>query len=146
MRVRVHRLDPELPLPRYQTPGSVAFDVYARTGATVAPGALALIPTGLVVEVPAGHCLILAARSSSPSKLGLHVPHGVGLIDQDYCGPSDELLVQYYNPGGAPVQIDRGARIAQAMIVPIAIAEFEEVAASVLAPASRSGFGSTGHT
>lgn len=146
MRVRIHRLDPSLPLPRYQTAGSVAFDVHARTDCVVEPKGLALIPTGLVVEVPHGYCLLLAARSSSPGKLGLHVPHGMGLIDQDFCGPDNELLVQYYNPGEAPVRVERGARIAQAMLVPVAIAEFEEVPAEGLTPASRGSFGSTGHT
>ncbi len=140
--VRLRRLDPSVPLPEYQTPGAVAFDIAARTNMTVAPEALALIPTGLIVEVPQGYTLLLCARSSTPGKLGLHIPHGVGVIDQDYHGPDDELLIQYYNHGTEPVTITAGQRIAQGMFVPVAIATFEET--DHLSFVSRGGFGNTG--
>ena len=142
LRVRYRRLSPDVPVPQYQTAGSVAFDLSAAADATVAPGSVALLRTGLIVEVPEGYALLLASRSSGPTKLGLHTPHGFGVIDQDYHGPADELLVQVFNPGTAPVTIATGTRIAQALIVPILRATLEE--ADALADTSRGGFGSTG--
>lgn len=141
-RVRYRRLSPDVPVPQYQTAGSVAFDLSAAEDASIAPGAVALLKTGLIIEVPEGHALLLASRSSGPMKLGLHTPHGFGVIDQDYHGPADELLVQVFNPGTTPVSIAKGTRIAQALIVPILRATLEE--ADTLASVSRGGFGSTG--
>ena len=140
MRLAVTRIDPTLPLPAYATPGSCAFDVYARVETVIAPHALALIPANLIVGVPPGHVLMLCSRSSTPKK-GLLTPHGFGVIDQDFCGPENELKVQVLNYTDAPVTVARGERIAQAMVVPCPTLELEEVAAT---GASRGDFGSTG--
>ncbi len=142
MKLEVCRIDRSLPLPRYETAGSVAFDLLARTDTTVAPGAVGRVPANLIVRVPAGHALILASRSSTPAKKGLSVPHGIGVIDCDYCGPEDELLVQVFNFTAAPVTVARGERVAQALIVPTAHCELVEMEKP--ADRSRGGFGSTG--
>lgn len=142
MRIRIRRLDPAIALPAYHSADAVAFDFSARVEAAVAPGAVALIPTGLVIEVPAGHALLVVARSSLPIRKRLMVANGVGIIDRDYCGPTDEIKVEVYNFSDVPVTIARGERIAQGLIVPVARAEWEEVA-DAQAP-SRGGFGSTG--
>jgi dUTP pyrophosphatase len=84
----------------------------------------------------------VAARSSTPRRKGLLVPHGVGIIDQDYCGPEDEIRVQVLNFTSWPVVVERGERIAQAILVSIARAEFVE--STDLPVESRGGFGSTG--
>ena len=142
MRLQITRLDPSLPLPRYETPGACAFDVCASEATSVPPKSLGFIPTGLVVKVPDGHVLFLASRSSTPKKKGLLIPHGIGIVDQDFCGPQDELRVQVWNFTDAPVTIERGERIAQAMLAPMVRCELVE---SALATAeSRGGFGSTG--
>jgi dUTP pyrophosphatase len=86
--------------------------------------------------------LLVTARSSTPRRKGLLVPHGVGVIDQDYCGPDDEVRAQVLNYTARPVLVERGDRIAQAILVHIARAEFIE--ADALLPESRGGFGSTG--
>jgi len=143
MELRLTRIDPSLPLPAYATAGSVAFDVYARQETVVPPHGLGLVPTNLVVQVPAGHALLLCSRSSTPKKKGLSTPHGFGIIDQDFCGPADEMLVQVYNFTDAPVIIARGERFAQAMVVPIGRCELVETA--IATAESRGGFGSTGH-
>lgn len=141
LTLRVHRLDPDLPLPAYQTAGAPAFDFSARVDVTIAPKTVGFIPVGFRVEIPEGYALILAPRSSTPTKVGLHIPHGIGIIDQDY---REELLFQYYNPGDAPVTVVRGQRIGQGMVVPIERVTIEEV--DELSPAERlGGFGSTGH-
>jgi dUTP pyrophosphatase len=144
MELRITRIDKDIPVPKYETPGACAFDVMARETTTVAPRSLGFIPTGLVVCVPDGHTLLLASRSSTPKKKGLLIPHGIGIVDQDYCGPEDELKVQVWNFTDAPVTVERGERVAQAMLMPIVRCELTEVAASTNPAKSRGGFGSTG--
>ena len=95
--VRIRRLDASVPLPVYQTPGAAGFDLAASADVVIAPGTIALVPTGLVIEVPPGHFLGIFARSSTPLKKGLMVANGVGVIDQDYCGPADEVKIQVLN-------------------------------------------------
>ncbi|HCC22422.1 dUTPase [Candidatus Uhrbacteria bacterium RIFOXYC2_FULL_47_19] len=141
MQLPITRIDKTLPLPKYETPGSVAFDLYARETTTVQPNALALIPANLIVQIPPGFTLLLAARSSTPKK-GLSVPHGIGIIDQDFCGPNDELSVQVMNWTNQQVTVERGERIAQALIVPIA--QVELVERETVTSTNRNGFGSTG--
>ena len=109
---------------------------------TVAPGQISLVPTGLVIEVPHGHVLAIVARSSTPLKRGLVVANGVGLIDPDYAGPTDEVRIQVLNVTGAPVEIRRGDRLAQGLVLPAPQVEWDEVGA--LRATARGGFGSTG--
>src|SRR6266567_8466766 len=115
--VRIRRLHPSVPLPRYETSGAAGFDLAASEHVTIQPGAVALIPTGLVIEVPAGHFLGIFARSSTPLKRGLMVANGVGVIDSDYCGPTDEIKVQVVNFTQAAVTVARGDRIAQGLFL-----------------------------
>lgn len=142
MKLEVKRVDRELPLPDYQTPGSVAFDLYARMETIITPGAVGRIPANLIFNLPEGYALLIASRSSTPKKVGLSIPHGIGILDQDFCGPEDEAQVQVYNFTEAPVTVARGDRIAQALVVPIARCELVET--ETVAAASRGGFGSTG--
>ena len=142
MILSITRIDKSLPLPQYETPGAVAFDVHARQTVTIAARSIALIPTNLIVQIPNGYALLLASRSSTPKKKGLTIPHGIGIIDQDYCGPKDELQAQVFNNGNELVTVERGERIAQAMIVPIARVELVE--RELTTTHSRGGFGSTG--
>jgi dUTP pyrophosphatase len=142
MRVPISRLDPSVPLPKYETAGAAGFDLAASADMVVAPGQVALVPTGLVIAVPAGHVLGIFARSSTPLKRGLMVANGVGLVDSDYCGPRDEIKIEVVNFTAAPVRIQRGDRLAQGVIIPFVRAEWQEHTAPT-AP-TRGGFGSTG--
>ena len=142
LRLSYKRLDDSLPAPAYQTGGAAGFDLYARTAALIPPGRTGLIPANLIVEVPKGHALLVALRSSTPLRKGLIAPHGVGVVDSDYRGPEDELKVLVYNPTPNPVPIARGERIAQAFVVATPVCELVEQD-RVTAP-SRGGFGSTG--
>ncbi|MBU0625604.1 dUTP diphosphatase [Patescibacteria group bacterium] len=142
MQLPVTRIDKSLPLPKYETAGAVAFDLYARETVVIEPQTIALIPTNLIVQIPPGYALIIAARSSTPKKKGLSVPHGIGIIDQDYRGPKDELLAQLFNYTDVMVTVERGERIAQALIVPIA--RIELVEHELATAKNRGGFGSTG--
>jgi dUTP diphosphatase len=141
--VRLRRLDPSVSMPAYQTPGAAGFDLAASADITVAPGTIALVPTGLVIEVPPGHFLGIFARSSTPLKKGLMVANGVGVIDQDYCGAADEVKIQVLNFTAAPVQVAKGDRIAQGLFIPVARADWQESDGD-LRDGSRGGFGATG--
>ena len=76
MNVRIVRLDPAVPMPSYQTAGAAGFDLAASADLVIAPGQIALVPTGLVIAVPPGHFLGIFARSSTPLKRGLVVANG----------------------------------------------------------------------
>ena len=141
--VRIRRLRTSAALPEYHTPGSAGFDLAASENITVQPGAIELIPTGLVVEVPDGHFLGIFARSSTPLKRGLVVPNGVGVVDSDYCGPDDEIKIQVLNITAAPVHVTAGDRIAQGILIPIVRADWRETDAD-FRDGSRGGFGATG--
>lgn len=140
MELAVTRIDKSLPMPEYHTPGAVAFDLYARETTVIAPKAVVLVPTNLIVAVPAGHALLLSSRSSTAKKKGLIVP--LGIIDQDFCGPEDEMRIQAWNLTDAPVTVERGERIAQALVVPITRPTLVE--REPQATESRGGFGTTG--
>ncbi len=142
MKVKIKRIDKDLPLPVYETDGSVGFDVLAREETEIGPGKIELIPANIIVEVPAGYMLVVASRSSTPRKKGLTPPHGFGIIDHDYCGPDDEVKIQVYNFADEAVVIPRGEKIAQGVFVRIDKFEWEEV--EEIRGESRGGFGSTG--
>jgi dUTP pyrophosphatase len=129
-------------LPRYQTPGAAAFDLAAAADLVVAPGQLALVPTGLVFAVPDGHFLAIVARSSLP-KRGLIVANGLGVLDSDYRGPDDEARVLVLNYTDAPVAIAKGDRIAQAFVLRVPRVAFVPLTHDD-DEGSRGGFGSTG--
>nr|BBH94238.1 putative dUTPase, phage associated [Thermogemmatispora argillosa] len=139
--VAIKRVDPTLPLPTYATAGSVGFDLLCRQDTEIAPRDLGFIPGNVIVRTPPGYLLLVTLRSSTPRRKGLLIPHGVGIIDQDYCGEGDEVLIQVYNFRDEPALVRRGERIAQGIFVPVALARWQEVTA--LGP-GRGGFGSTG--
>ncbi|MBI3052346.1 dUTP diphosphatase [Candidatus Woesearchaeota archaeon] len=141
MKLRVKRIDKSLPLPVYHTDGSVGFDILCREDTLVKSKSIALIPGNLVIETPKGYMLLLALRSSTPRKFGLIKPHGIGIVDQDYCGDEDEVKVQVYNFTDNDVTIKRGERIAQGVFVRIDRFDWEEAESM---GKSRGGFGSTG--
>ena len=140
--VRIHRRRPDVPLPRYETSGAVGFDLAASEDVVVPPGGIALVPTGLVIEVPRGHFLGIFARSSTPLKRGLMVANGVGVVDSDYCGPDDEVKIAVVNVTPKPVTIEPGDRIAQGILLPAPRVTWEEV--DRVRSSSRGGFGATG--
>ena len=125
LQVTIKRIDTTLPLPTYATGGSVAFDLVCREETEIAPRKLGYVPGNVIVQTPPG----------------LLVPHGGGIIDQDYCGEGDELTIQVYNFRDEAVTVQRGERIAQGMFVPVLHVEWNEVDA---VGKGRGGFGSTG--
>jgi len=142
MQISLTRIDTTLPLPTYQTTGAAGFDLLTRVTTVIEPGAIGLVPSNVIVKVPEGTMLIIAPRSSLPRKKGLICPHSIGIIDQDYHGDNDELLVQVQNITKEPVTVERGERIAQGIFVSIERAEWNEVDSH--GAQTRGGFGSTG--
>ena len=142
MQVTIHRIDKTLPLPRHETAGAVAFDLMVRETMTIAPDEIVAVPVNIIVATPPGYMFMIAARSSLARKKRLVLPNSIGIIDQDYCGPDDEVCVQLWNIGKTPSTVERGERIAQAVFVKIERAEWNEV--EKIDGASRGGFGTTG--
>lgn len=140
--IHILKLHPDAIIPEYASPGACAFDLSLIEDATIAPGEIVRLRTGLVFKVPEGYALLIAARSSLPRRHGLCVPQGFGIVDNDFCGPKDELLIQLLNFTNQPVQVKKGDRLVQGMLVPFAVGSFQEV--QTLEHPSRGGFGSTG--
>lgn len=132
-----------LPLPSYATAGSAGLDLRAavRAPVTLEAGARVLIPTGFALALPPGHEGQVRARSGRALREGLAVLNGPGTIDADYRGELGVLLI---NHGQDPIVIERGQRIAQLVVAPIARVEPVEVAALDDTARGGGGFGHTG--
>lgn len=132
-----------LPLPAYATAGAAGMDLLAAVAAplTLAPGDRVLVPTGLKVALPAGYEMQVRPRSGLALKHGIVLPNGPGTVDEDYRG---ELQVIVMNAGREPFTIERGMRIAQAIVAPVVRAEWREVAELPETARGEGGFGSTG--
>jgi dUTP pyrophosphatase len=134
-----------LSLPVYQSEAAAGLDLVAAVPAdapiTLAPGARALVPTGLSMAIPAGYEGQVRPRSGLALRHGVTVLNSPGTIDADYRGEIQVLLV---NLGSAPWQAIRGERIAQLVILPVARAELQSVANLDATARGAGGFGSTG--
>ena len=142
MRLKISRLDSTIPLPAYGTDEAAGFDLAAAHDVTIAPHAIALVRTGLVIEVPSGHFLAIFARSSTPLKRGLLVANGVGVVDPDYSGPTDEVMIQLLNITDHVVTVARGDRLAQGIVLAAPRVTWQEV--DGIRSVARGGFGATG--
>jgi len=145
--VRVMRLPhgADLPLPDYQSTLAAGFDLLAAIPAdaplTIPPGARALVPTGVAVAMPPGCEGQVRPRSGLAMRHGITVLNTPGTVDADYRG---ELKVILINLGTEPFVVQRGMRVAQMIVAPVARAvliESDDLEATERASA---GFGSTG--
>jgi len=132
-----------LPLPSYATDGAAGMDLLAAVMSSVVipPGGRMLVPTGLRIAIPPGYELQVRPRSGLALKNGIVLPNSPGTIDEDYRG---ELGVIVMNAGDAPFTVERGMRIAQAVIAPVVRASWHEVAELPDTARGTGGFGSTG--
>lgn len=140
MQARITRVR-DVPLPEYKTGEAAAFDLCVAENAVIAPGETVHLPTGLIIQAPAGHFLLIAPRSSTFKKKGLRLGNTIGVIDRDFCGPGDELMLVVWNPGKESINVEAGERIAQGLFVPVTRIEWDE--GEPLGP-TRGGLGSTG--
>ena len=145
LRLPVVRLphNPDLDLPRYETPDSAGMDLRAAVDAplTLAPGARAAVPTGLAMALPRGFEGQVRPRSGLAFRNGLTVANAPGTIDADYRGEVKVLLI---NLGTEPFTVERGMRIAQLVVAPVVQAQVTEVADLDATARGAGGFGSTG--
>ncbi len=143
--VRVRRLphNQDLPLPAYATEGAAGMDLLAAVTEPViiAPGERTLIPTGLAIALPAGYELQVRPRSGLALRHGIVLPNSPGTIDEDYRG---EIQVIVLNTGSEPFKVERGTRIAQAVLAPVVRASWDEVPDLDVTARNAGGFGSTG--
>ena len=136
-----------LQLPGYKSEDAAGMDLLAAVPAgedvILAPGARALIPTGLAIELPRGFEAQIRPRSGLALHEGVTVLNSPGTVDADYRGEISVILVNF---GSKPFVVRRGARIAQLVICPVervALIAGERLTASVR---GSSGFGSTGRS
>ena len=135
----------DLPLPAYQSAGAAGLDLHAAVPAgvpvTIEPGKWASIPTGIAVALPATTEGQVRPRSGLAAKHGVTVLNAPGTVDADYRGEIHVLLVNF---GAELFAVERGNRIAQLVIVPVAHAQLSEVETLEETRRGAGGFGSTG--
>lgn len=139
--VRIQQVDAELPLPAYAREDDAGLDLYAAETLTLAPGARALVPTGIALAIPPGFAGLVLPRSGLALRHGVTILNTPGLIDAGYRGEVKALLI---NHGQEPVTLNRGDRIAQLVVQ--RVEHVTLAAVDALAPSVRGagGFGSTG--
>jgi dUTP pyrophosphatase len=134
-----------LPFPAYQSGGAAGLDLIAalapETKIVLVPGARHLVPTGLVIRLPAGYEAQIRPRSGLALANGVTVLNAPGTIDADYRGEIGVLLV---NLGSEPFEITRGSRIAQMVVAPVTRALLVEEVELDETTRGIGGFGSTG--
>lgn len=141
MQLIIKRFDTTLPLPEYKTSGAAAFDLYARVDISIDPQTVAYVPLNIAIQLPEDHFALLSARSSL-HKRGLMMANGIGIGDYDYRGDNDEYMAALFNFSKASVEIKKGERVVQMIILhreKVEIIEQEE-----FTDKDRGGFGSTG--
>ena len=133
----------DIPLPQYATALSAGVDLIAAVTAPIAlkPGARTIIPTGIAIQLPAGFEAQVRPRSGLAAKHGVTVLNSPGTIDADYRGEVGVILI---NHGAEAFSVERGMRIAQMVIAPIAVAVWQEVGDLDNTQRGAGGFGSTG--
>lgn len=124
--LRVHRLDPGLPLPRRAHPTDAGIDLYSAQTLTLDPGERALVGTGLAVALPVGTVGLVHPRSGLAARSGVSIVNAPGTVDAGYRGEIKVCLINL-DPR-EPVEITRGDRIAQLLVQQVSLCTVEEVA------------------
>lgn len=143
VRIKVQRLDPELPLPRQQHTDDAGYDLHARERVELAPGGgRALVSTGLAIAIPSGYAGFVLPRSGLALKHGITCLNTPGLIDPLYRGELKVLLVN--TDAEQAFTVERGDRIAQLVIQAVERVDWKEVDVLDTTERDTFGFGSTG--
>jgi dUTP pyrophosphatase len=141
MDLRIRRLSPDAVLPSAAHPGDAGLDLHAVGSMTIAPGAWAVVPTGIVIELPPGTEAQVRPRSGLAVRHGVTVLNAPGTIDEGYRGEVGVILI---NHGSAPFEVTPGARVAQLVVqrrLEVQVVEIDEVSATAR---GAGGYGSTG--
>ncbi len=140
LTIKIKRLNKNLPLPAYQTPGSSGLDLYASRDCILAAGGFEMIPTGVALEIPSGYEGEVRARSGLASKFGIGVLNSPGTIDSDYRG---EIKVILFNFSKKDFEIKKGNRIAQLVFTKVEKVNLIETSELNATKRENGGFGST---
>ena len=142
-KLKIKKLRDTAEIPERKTSGSAGYDLCACITAslTIEPGESVMIPTGIAAEIPQGLAGMIFTRSGLGIKHGIAVSNGVGVIDCDYRG---EIHVGLRNFSKNPYTIEPSERIAQLILLPIAVLEIEECGELSSTDRGEGGFGSTG--
>jgi dUTP pyrophosphatase len=139
----IRRLRPDAVVPARAYSGDAGLDLSSCERVELAPGARALVPTGLAVAIPEGYAGFVQPRSGLAAKHGISIVNTPGLVDSGYRG---ELLVNLVNTDqAAPFVVEPGMRIAQLVILPIPELELVEVDELPETERGVRGFGSSKH-
>jgi dUTP pyrophosphatase len=142
MSLRMARLDERARLPTRAHDGDAGLDLYALEPVVLAAGERASVPTGIAVEIPVGHAGLVLPRSGLAARHGISVVNAPGLIDSGYRGEVRVLLLN--TDRARPFELDGGDRIAQLVLVPVALPTPTEVDALSDSERGAGGFGSSG--
>jgi dUTP pyrophosphatase len=142
VRLAVRRLDPAARLPARAHDDDAGYDLHALEDATLAPGARAMMRTGIAIELPLRHAGLVLPRSGLAARHGIALVNAPGLIDYGYRGEVKVLLLN--TDRDTPFEIVAGDRIAQLVIVPVAAPDVVEVDALAATVRGEGGFGSSG--
>ncbi len=142
MKLPVHRLDPDLPLPVYARPGDAGLDLLAATDVSLKPGERAAISTGLAIAIPPGYAGFVHARSGRAAREGLALANAPGVIDSGYRGEIKAVVVNL-DPA-SPIHVKRGEKVAQLVVQAVERVELEAVAELPRSERGAGGFGSSG--
>lgn len=126
MKISIKRFDAKVSLPQYEK-GAAGFDFKIRKGATFQPGEIKPIPTNIALKIPEGYLLLVVPRSSTPARVGLSMPHSMGIIDPYYCGDDNEIMLIFQNITNKVVRVKRGDMLAQGILLRFEKADFQEV-------------------
>lgn len=144
MEIKIKKLNPNAKVPKRATSGSAGMDLYACIDEpiTIAPGQLAVVPTGIAIALPDNSCAaFLYARSGLGVKHGICLSNGVGVIDSDYRG---EICAGICNVSDKPYTIEPDERVCQMVIAPVLTPGIVEVSELDDTQRGKGGFGSTG--
>jgi dUTP pyrophosphatase len=142
VNLRVRRLNDRAVLPARAHPGDAGVDLHALESATLAPGERAAVPTGIAVEIPAGHAGLVLPRSGLALRHGIALVNAPGLIDSGYRGELRVLLLN--TDRRAAFQIAPGDRIAQLVVIRAEIVSILEAQELSVSARGAGGFGSSG--
>jgi dUTP pyrophosphatase len=145
MKLRIKQLENGigLPFPRYAHEGDAGLDLYSTEEVTIFAGQRYLIGSGIAVEIPEGHVGLVFPKSGRGMKEGLSFVNAVGVIDSGYRGEIGLSVINH--DSHAPIEITKGQKIGQLVVMPFVTCEIELVD-DELTETSRGegGFGSTG--
>jgi dUTP pyrophosphatase len=139
MKIKIKKINSDSKIPTYAHPGDVGMDMYSTENYILKPGERKIFFTGFALEFESGYAAIVKDKGSLPKNAGIHSMGGV--FDAGYRG---EYNVNLINLGQVEYEIKKGDKIAQLVIIPVVIADLEEVDSLNESSRGEGRFGSTG--